>query len=119
MMATDAYIKVKKGKGTNYVFSFRKEDVHTSKLKPLYTVSLQSIKLSGYKMRTNFSEDPLAPEQNNYATKIVNAYILYGLKNRPNNPLRYIKFKSFLFAATNIVKIAITKSGCIAFDGKG
>ena len=119
MMATDAYIKVKKGKGTNYVFSFRKEDVYTSKLKPLYTVSLQSIKLSGYKMRTNFSEDPLALEQNNYETKIVNAYILYGLKNRPNNPLRYITFKSFLFAATNLVKIAITKSGCIAFDGKG
>ena len=96
-MATDAYIKVKKGKGTNYVFSLRKEDVYTSKLKPLYTVFLQSIKLSGYKMRTHFSEDPLALEQNNYTTKIVNAYILYGLKNRPNNPLRYFTFKISCF----------------------
>ena len=46
--------------------------MHNSKLKPLYTAFLHTIKLSGYRMRIKFDKDPLAVEQNNYLTKIVN-----------------------------------------------
>ena len=30
-------------------------------------------------MRTKFDKDPLAVEQNNYLTKIVNVYVVYEL----------------------------------------
>ena len=49
---------------------------------------LHSIKLSGYQVGIKFDKDPLAAEQNHYATKTVNAYIVYDLDTWPNNPLR-------------------------------
>ena len=55
-------------------------------------------------MRIKFDKDPLVVEQNNYATKIVNAYIVYDLDAWPNNPLNNFKLKSCLFGATNTVK---------------
>ena len=48
---------------------------------------LHSIKLSGYKVGIKFDKDPSAVEQNNYATKIVNAYMVYDLDTWLNNPL--------------------------------
>ena len=60
--------------------------VYTFKLKPLYTAFLHNMIVSGYKMGIKFAKDPLAIEQNNYATKIVNAYIIYDLDAWPNNP---------------------------------
>ena len=36
-------------------------------------------------------KDTLAVKQNNYATKIVNAYIVYDLNAWPNNPLNNFK----------------------------
>ena len=51
------------------------------KLAIIYTAFLHSIKRSGYKVGIKFDKDPLAVEQNNYATKIVNAYIVYDLDN--------------------------------------
>ena len=55
-------------------------------------------------MKITFDEDPLALEQNNYLTKIVNVYIVYDLDARPKNPTDNFKFKNCLFGATNIVK---------------
>ena len=49
--------------------------VYTSKLKPLHIAFMHSIKLYGYRMTITFDKDPLAVEQNNHATKSVNAYI--------------------------------------------
>ena len=40
----------------------------------------------------------------NYATKIVNAYIVYELETWPKAPLNNFKFKNCLSGATNIVK---------------
>ena len=57
--------------------------MYTSKLKPLYTTFLHSIELSGYGMVKNLGKYHLAEEQNNYATKIVNAYIVCDLDGRP------------------------------------
>ena len=61
-------------------------------------------------MGINFDEDPLAVEQNNYLTKIVNLCIVYDLDARPRNPTNNYKCKNCLFGATNIVKKVIKKS---------
>ena len=97
-------LELKKDKGTDYVLSLRSKGVYTSKIKPLYNAFLQSRKLSGYRMRINFDRDPLAVEQNNYATKIVNACIGYDLDARPRNPTNNVKFEDCLFGTPNIVK---------------
>ena len=62
-----------------------------SKLKPLYTTFLNSIKLSEYRIGTKFDEDPLAAEQKNYLTKIVNVYIVYDLDTWPRNPSNIVQ----------------------------
>ena len=51
-----------------------------------------------------FNKDPLALEQKNYATKFVNAYIVYDLVTWSNNPLRNFTLKICLFGATIITK---------------
>ena len=61
-------------------------------------------------MDIKFDKDPLAVEQNNYLTKIVNVYIVYHLVTWPRNPINDFKFKNCLFEATNTVKIVIKKS---------
>ena len=48
--------------------------------------------------------DPLAIEQNNYLTKIVNIYIVYDLGTWPRNLTNNFKFKNCLFGATKTVK---------------
>ena len=54
-------------------------------------------------MRIKFDKDPLALEQNNYLTKIVNFYIVYDLNDWPKDPTNNFKFKICLLGATNIV----------------
>ena len=97
-------LELKEGKGTDYVLCWKSKGVYASNLKPLYTVFLHSIKLSRYMTRIKFDKDPLAVEQNNYATKIVNAYMVYDLDAWPKNPTNNFKFKNCLFGTTNIVK---------------
>ena len=70
---------MKKGEGTDYFLSWKSKGVYSSKLKPLCTALLHSIKLSGYKMGIKSDNDPSAVAQNNYASKIVNVYIVYDL----------------------------------------
>ena len=65
---------------------------------------LHSIKLPGYKVGIKFHKDPLGAEQNHYATKIVNAYMVYDLDTWPNNSLRNFTLKNCLFDPTSIVK---------------
>ena len=60
-------------------------------------------------------------KQNNYASKIVNIYIVYDW---PKNSIRIFSLKSRLFGATNIVKNSdkekyVDNVYGIAFDGKG
>ena len=54
--------ELKKDKGTDYVLCWKSKWVHNSKLKPLHTAFLHTIKLSGYKMGIKFDKDPLAVE---------------------------------------------------------
>ena len=85
---------------------------------------MHSIKLSGYRIGIKFDKDALAGEQNNYLSKIVNAYIVYDLDAWPRNPTNNFKFNNCLFGATNIVTISdkekYTYSGYgITFDCAG
>ena len=44
-------------------------------------------------MGVKFDKNPLAVKQNNYATKSVNAYIVYNLDASPNNTFNNLKSK--------------------------
>ena len=55
-------------------------------------------------MGIKFDKDPLAVEQNNYASKIVNVYIVYDLDAWPRNPTNNFKLKNCSFGATSVVK---------------
>ena len=97
-------LELKKDKGADYVLSLKSKRVYTSKSKPLQTGFLYSIKLPEYKIGIKFDKDPLAVEQNNYATKIVNVCIIYDLNAWQRNPTNKFKFKNCMFGATNILK---------------
>ena len=101
-------LDLKKDKGTDYIFSWKSKGVYTSKLKPLFTDFLLSIKLSGYRMGIKFDKDPLAVEQNNWMSKIVNVYInvyiVYDLDAWPRNPTNNFKFRNCLFGSTSVAK---------------
>ena len=47
-------------------------------------------------METKFDKDPLTVEQNNNATKIVNAYIVYESDTRLKISLSNLKLKKWL-----------------------
>ena len=96
--------KLEKDKDTDYVFSSKSKGLYNSKLKPLYSAFLHGITLSGYKMGIKFDKYPLAVEQSNYFTKIVNVCIVYDLDVWPRNPTNNFKFKNCLFGATGIVQ---------------
>ena len=51
-----------------------------------------------------YDKDPLAVEQNSFATKIKNVYIVYDLDTQPNNPIRNFALKNCLFGMTPISK---------------
>ena len=93
-------LELKKDKGTDYDFSWKSKRVFNSKLKPLYTAFLHSIQLFGYRIGIKFDKDPLAVEQNNYLTKILNFYIVHDLETCPKIPLRNFTLKNCLFGAT-------------------
>ena len=51
-------LELKKGKGTDFVFSWKSKGAYDSKLKTLYAAFLNSIKLSEYKIGIKFDKDP-------------------------------------------------------------
>ena len=85
---------------------------------------MHSTILSGYRMGLKFDKDPLAVEQNNYLTKIVNAYIVCDIDAWPKIPLRNFTMKNCFLGAASIVKNSdkekyVYSGYGIAFDGKG
>ena len=103
-------MELKKDKGSSYVLSWKSKGKFNSKIEPLYTAFLNSIKLSKYRVGIKFDKKSLAVEQKNYLMKIVNVYIFFDLDAWPKIPLGKFTLKNCLFGATNIVKIAINKS---------
>ena len=72
---------------------------------------MHSIKFSGYRMRIKCDQDPLAVEQNNYATTVVNASIFYDLDTWPKIIISNFKLKNCLFGVATRVKIVVKKVG--------
>ena len=54
-------------------------------------------------MKIKFNKEPLAVEQNNCATKIVNAFIVYYLDIWLTNPPRNSTLKNCLFGVTRCI----------------
>ena len=71
--------RVKKDKRSDCILSWKSKGGFNSKLKPLYNIFVNSIKLSEYRVEIKFNKDPLAIKHNNYLTKIVNFCIVYDL----------------------------------------
>ena len=65
---------------------------------------MHSIKLFENKTGIASDEDPLVVGQNNYATKIVSAYIVFELNGWLKVPLNNFKLKKCLFCAINVVR---------------
>ena len=85
---------------------------------------MHSIERFGYKIGMQLNESVLVVEQNNYATKTVNACIAYDLGDWLRNPLNNFTLKNRRFGATNIVKNNdkgnyLYSGYRIAFDGAG
>ena len=55
-------LQLKKDKGTDYVLRWQSKGVFNSKLKPLYTAFVYSIKLSEYRIGIKLDKDPLTVE---------------------------------------------------------
>ena len=51
-------LELKKDKGTDYVFSWKSKGIFNSKIKPLYSIFLHSIKLSEYRIGIKFDKIP-------------------------------------------------------------
>ena len=54
-------------------------------------------------MGIKFDKDPLALEQNDYASKNINIYIVYDLGGWARNPTNNFEFKVDLYGATSVV----------------
>ena len=76
------------------------------------------------KIEIQHNGTPLVIKQNNFATKVLNACIIYDLDNWSENPLRNFSLKKCLLRATNIVKsngkerYVYSGHRIIAFHGK-
>ena len=51
-------LELKKDKGTDYVFSWKSKGIFNSKIKPLYSIFLHSIKLSEHRIGIKFDKIP-------------------------------------------------------------
>ena len=95
-------------KGADYVLSWKSMGVCNSKLKPLYTAFLNSIKLSEYRTKQLIGENCKCSHLDTW------------LRNPTNN----FNFKNCLFGAASIVKNNdkekyVYSGCCITFDSAG
>ena len=85
---------------------------------------MHNVKPSEYEIGIQLNKDALVAQENNYATKIVNAYIVCDLDDWPINTLNNFTLRNCLFGATNMAKnsarckYVYTDYG-IAFGGAG
>ena len=106
-------LELKIDKGTEYITGWKSKGVYNSKLIALHGAFSPNVKYFGNKIEIRFSSTPLVIAENNYATKIVNVYMVYVLDNWPKNQLRNFTLKNCFFWTTNTLKIIIIKSMCI------
>ena len=116
-------MNLKIDKGTGYVTGWKSKGLLELKL-PLLHVFLPNIRYFKYKTGIQFNKTPLVVEQNSYATKTLNAYIVYDLDNWRKSALKNFILKSCLFGATNLVKNSdkekyVYSGYGITFNGNG
>ena len=99
-------LELKIDKGTEYVTGWKSKGFREWKCLPLHGALMPNANQLAYKIRIQFNSTPLVIVENNFTTKILNAYIVYELDSRPNIFLNNFKIESCLFGATNIVKKA-------------
>ena len=68
---------LEKDKSIDYVISWKSKGKYTFELTPLYTIFLNCRTISGYKTEIKFDNRILVVKENNYVSKIVDAYIVY------------------------------------------
>ena len=117
-------LELKEDKGTDYYIGWKSKGICASKLTPLYTALLHSIKLSGYRIRIQFNNSVLVVEQNDFATKDTDTFIVYDLDDWLKIPLNYFKLKNCSFVASNMIKNSnkgkwVYSGYGTAFDGAG
>ena len=101
---TFSMLSLRKDKGSENVIFCESKSLFESKLLPLHEIFLSNLRRFGYKIVIQFKNTPLVVEQNDHATKIVNAYIVFNLDKWVKVPLNNFKIKNCLFGATNIIK---------------
>ena len=74
-------LDLKNDKRTEYIISWKSKRIYDSKLIVLIGALLPNVKYFRNKIEIQFNSTPLVIEQNNYATKTVNVYIVYNLDN--------------------------------------
>ena len=96
---------LEKIKGTEDVIGWKSKRVYNFKLTSLHGTSLLNKKnIRMQKTGIQFHKTPLVVEQNNYATKITNTYIVCDLNNWSKIPLINFPLKNCLLEATSIRK---------------
>ena len=70
-------LELKNDEGTEYIISWKSKGIYDSKLMVLIGALLPNVKYFKNKIEIQFNSTPLVIEQNNYATKTVNVYIVY------------------------------------------
>ena len=117
-------LQLQKYKGIDYIHTWKSKWLYNFTLSAKNNHFLHSIIFSCDKVRIKFEKDFLAVLQTNYATKIVNVYIVYELNTWPQNSLNNFTLKDCLFGATDIVKYSdknkwIYSGYGIVFDESG
>ena len=74
-------LELKNDKGTEHIILWKSKVVYNSKLIPLHGAFLFVVIYFSNKIGMQFNSSPLVVEQNSYASKIVNVYLVYELKN--------------------------------------
>ena len=95
--STFVSLELKVNKNTEYIIDWKSKDLHKSKRLPLHGSFLPNRKYFMPKIAIQFNDTPLVVEQSNYATKIVNAYIVYDLDDWRKISLGIFIIKNCLF----------------------
>ena len=80
---TSNLLKLKEDKCTEYLIGSKSKVLYTFKFVLLQAAFIHKIKSNFWIQRIQFNKSVLFVKQYNYATKIINTYIIYDLDNWP------------------------------------
>ena len=90
-------LELKEEKSAKYVISWKSKRRHNFKLTLLCTTFLYNVKLSVFKIETQFNKSVLVIEKSYYTTKFVNDYVAFHLQTVSRKfRLEILNLKKFL-----------------------